>query len=87
MSQQKQEFDNTNRFVLFKQDEPKGDERDADYSGTLNVNGAEFFIDGWVKTTQAGKRMLSGRIKPKAKAKTYARGTQGPDDFGHPDDL
>ena len=40
------DYDNTNRFVLFK-NEKKRDDKDPDRTGTLNVDGVEYFIDGW----------------------------------------
>lgn len=57
-------YDNTNRFSLFKNDR-KQDERDPDYTGTLNVDGQEFFVDAWRPKTPGGKLVLSGRVKPK----------------------
>ncbi len=59
------QYDNTNRFVLFSNDGPKADDRDADFSGSINVDGKEYFIDGWKKTSNKGQLMLSGRIKQK----------------------
>lgn len=65
MSEEKKQYDNRNRWAVWKNATPKKDDRDADYSGTLNVDGEEFFIDGWLGETRDGKKMMSGRIKPK----------------------
>ena len=65
MSEGKQ-YDNTNRWTVWKNETPKKDDRDPDYSGTLNVEGKEYFIDGWVSETRDGKKMMSGRHKPKS---------------------
>ena len=68
------EFDRTNTFVLFVADK-KGNERAPDRSGTINVDGVEYYIDGWLKQGRNGP-FLSGKIKrkdakpePKAAAK------------------
>jgi hypothetical protein len=55
-------FDNTNRFVLFVNDRKDRDEA-PDRVGALNVNGAECYLDGWLRKTEDGN--LSGTIKPK----------------------
>lgn len=58
------QYDNTNRGVLFKNDD-KDDERSPDYTGSLNVDGAEFFLDAWIKEAKSGRKFLSVRVKPK----------------------
>lgn len=58
-------YDKTNRGVLFKVEEDKKRERGPDYSGSLNVNGQEFFLDAWIKTAQSGRKFMSVSVKPK----------------------
>jgi hypothetical protein len=59
------QYDNTNRGVLFK-NEDKSDDRDADYSGNININGAEFWLDAWINTAKTtGKKFMALRVKPK----------------------
>ena len=59
-------YDNRNRGALFKNDQKDGD-KDRDYSGTLDVNGNEYWLSGWVNTSKkTGKKFLSLSIKPKA---------------------
>ena len=72
------EYDNTNRFVLFVNNK-KEDERDPDRTGTINVNGVEYYMDGWLKHGKSGP-FLSGRIKPKGEAKPAPRRAAGQDD-------
>ena len=60
-------YDNINRGALFR-DEKKADEKDRDYSGSINIDGKEFWISGWVKESKAGKKFLSLRVKPKSGA-------------------
>ena len=57
------EYDNTNRFALFVNDQ-KNTDKHPDYSGTLNVNGVEYWISAWKKDGRRGK-FLSGSIKLK----------------------
>lgn len=57
------EYDNTNTFVLFKNN--KGDNpKRPDYSGTANLDGIEFRISGWIREGQKGK-FISGSVQLK----------------------
>jgi uncharacterized protein (DUF736 family) len=58
------EYDNTNRGSLFK-NEKKEEEKHPDMTGTLNVNGVEFWISGWKKVSKAGSGFISLSIRPK----------------------
>ncbi|HEY8879193.1 MAG TPA: hypothetical protein VIN03_16615 [Roseateles sp.] len=60
------EYDNTNRGVLFVNDRKQRDSQ-PDRTGTLNVEGVEYFLDGWLKTSQGGKQFLSVSVKRKEK--------------------
>lgn len=74
-----QQYDNTNQIALFKNVNKESDNH-PDYSGTLNVNGQEFFVDCWMKTIQKGERsgqkFLSGKVKPKQQ-RQQGGGNQG----------
>jgi hypothetical protein len=64
------EFDNTNRWTLFKNDRKEKDTH-PDYTGKLNVDGVEYYLSAWLKEGN-GKKFFSGNIKPveeKAKPK------------------
>jgi uncharacterized protein (DUF736 family) len=61
-------FDNTYRGVLFKNQEMSRD-NDADYRGNINVAGAEFWLNAWIKTSKAGEKYMSLSVKPKTAAK------------------
>jgi uncharacterized protein (DUF736 family) len=61
-----QEYDNTNRGVLFKNDKKETDNH-PDYTGSLDVDGDEFFLSAWIKTSKAGKKFMSLSVKLKDK--------------------
>ena len=58
------EFDNTNRATIFI-NEKKENEKHPDWSGTLNVEGKEYWISGWKKVSKGGKPFLSLSIREK----------------------
>jgi hypothetical protein len=59
------EYDNTNRGALFRNDD-KNDNQDRDYFGSLDIEGTEYWLSGWVRTSKkSGKKYLSLSIKPK----------------------
>jgi hypothetical protein len=61
------EYDNRNRGALFRNDDKDpNDDKERDYSGTLDVEGTEYWLSGWVRTSKkTGKKYLSLSIKPK----------------------
>jgi hypothetical protein len=60
------DYDNTNKGALFRNDDKNpNDDRDRDYNGTLDVEGTDYWISGWVRTSKNGKKYLSLSVKPK----------------------
>jgi hypothetical protein len=60
-----QQFDGTNRGVISKNTRKELDTH-PDIKGTLNVDGVEFWIDGWAKQRNDGSgSFYSLSIKPK----------------------
>ena len=57
------QYDNTNRGALFKSDR-KTKDTDRDYSGSINVDGHDYWLYGWIKDGRSGK-FLSLAIKRK----------------------
>lgn len=70
------QYDNTNRGALFRNEEKKSDKH-PDYSGSLNVDGAEFFLDAWINEAASGRKFMSVSIKaktgPKPTGKTHGQ--------------
>jgi hypothetical protein len=58
------EYDNTNRGTLFGNDR-KEEDRHPDMTGTLNVNGVEYKISAWKRTSKAGAKFLSLSVREK----------------------
>lgn len=47
------EYDDTNRGVLFRNQQKKSD-KSPDFSGKVNVNGTEYRLAGWFKEPRSG---------------------------------
>jgi hypothetical protein len=58
-------YDNTNRGILFNERDRKSKDDDRDYSGSLNVDGTEYWLSAWIKTSKKGTKFLSLSVKPK----------------------
>jgi hypothetical protein len=56
-------YDNTNRWTLNKNDR-KDKDTHPDYKGSLNVDGVDYWLDGWIKDSANGK-FISGTLKRK----------------------
>jgi uncharacterized protein (DUF736 family) len=68
------DFDNTNTGALFKNDK-KTSEKAPDYKGTINVDGVDYWLSSWLKTSKQGDKYMSLSVQPKeapAKAPTRA---------------
>jgi hypothetical protein len=68
-------YDNTNRGVLFSERDKKTKDDDRDYSGTLNVEGREFWLSAWIRTSKKGNKFLSLSVKPKEEKTSSSRGS------------
>jgi hypothetical protein len=84
------DYDNTNRGAFFKNDK-KETEKHPDFTGSLNVEGKEFWVSGWKRRPDQSDKApaLSFTVKAKdgstaqqAKPTQQAQQTQqAPDDF------
>ena len=60
--------------------ENKESENHADVQGTIMVNGVEYWLNTWSKTSKTGKKFWSHSIRPKNKTAAPAN-KSGFDDF------
>jgi hypothetical protein len=77
------DYDNRNRGALFRNDDkdPHHD-KDRDYFGTLDIEGTEYWLSGWVRISKKnGRKFLSLSVKPK-QDKPPATNKSRADDFG-----
>jgi uncharacterized protein (DUF736 family) len=58
------EYDNTNRGAMFENTK-KQTSNHPDHTGTINVEGVEFWLSSWVKNSKSGKTFFSLSIKRK----------------------
>lgn len=76
------QYDNTNTGALFKNNK-QGNEKRPDYTGTVNVGGAEYWLSAWIKESKDGMKYMQLAVQPKE-----ARGRQrnsAPDPDPHND--
>lgn len=57
-------YDNTNRGTLGKNRRKEKDSH-PEYTGTLNVEGKEYWLSGWVKDGPENSKFFSLSVKPK----------------------
>jgi len=58
-------YDNTNQGVLFRNDDKQKDTH-PDYRGSVNVDGTEFWLSAWIKTSQRdGSKFMSLSVRKK----------------------
>jgi uncharacterized protein (DUF736 family) len=77
------QYDNANRGAIFK-NEDKQQDNHPDYKGSLNVNGVDLWVSGWLKTSEkTGKKFMSLSVKPKeaAPVKKSSKPSSGFDDM------
>jgi len=76
------DYDNRNRGSLFRNDDKRpDDDKDRDYSGSINIEGTEYWLSGWIKTSNNGRKFLSLSVKPK-QDKPPATNKSHAEDFG-----
>lgn len=53
-----QQYNNTNRGAIFV-NKKKQHEKQPDRTGTADIEGVEYFISGWLRTSKAGEKYMS----------------------------
>lgn len=71
------QYDNEKRFALHKNDKD-GNEKRPDYKGTMQLNGVEYVLSAWIRTSKAGNKYMSGAMEEK---KTRADAQSASDGF------
>ena len=61
---QQYEYDNTNRGALFRNNRKEQDSQ-PDHTGSINIDGKEYYLNAWIKTSQNGNKFFSLSVKPK----------------------
>ncbi len=66
-------FDNTNRFAIWPNRDKRPDKQDADFTGTINIDGVEYWMNAWKRKPDAkeGAPSLSGSVKRKGDKSTH----------------
>lgn len=71
------EYDNTNSGALFRNDR-KQNENQPDHTGSINVEGVDYWLSAWIKTSKDGKKkFFSLAVKPKDEG-GFKSGQQAP---------
>lgn len=68
------DFDNTNSGILTKNDKGNNPKR-PDYRGSLNVDGVDYWLSGWIKKGERGK--LAGQTFLSLKVEAKEQSGQG----------
>jgi len=71
-------YDPTNSGALFRAKE-KRTTTSPDYTGSINIEGKEFFISGWKKMSRASETFLSLKVTAKTQPSNIPT-SNGPDD-------
>lgn len=78
------DYDNTNRGALFKNDDKQSDKH-PDYKGSINIDGVEYWLSSWIKTSKQGNKFMSLSVQPKQAAKPAKQAPQAVDTSGFDD--
>lgn len=84
-----QQYDNTNRGALFRNNRKEQDSH-PDHTGSINVDGKEYYLNAWIKTSQSGNKFFSLSVKPKDEnqaGKSNQSQSAGIKNNAEPDDI
>ena len=87
------EYDNTNSGAIFVNNKKTTDNH-PDRTGSLNVEGVEYWIKGWLKTSKTGDKFMSLSVARKEQPQAAPVSRQAPSRQGistpgnfHPEDA
>jgi hypothetical protein len=87
MAKDAQEYDNTNRGVLFHNDRKESD-KSPGWKGTINIDGAEYWLSAWVKTSKkAGEKYLSLAVRSKDSESREAKRSKAKEPTDYDDEI
>lgn len=58
------EYDDSNKGVLFREKDKKSDSH-PDFKGSINVDGKDYWLSGWVNESKAGQKYFKLSVQPK----------------------
>lgn len=58
------QYDDSNKGVLFREKEKKSDSH-PDFKGSINVEGTDYWLSGWVNESKAGQKYFKLSVSPK----------------------
>ena len=76
------QYDNEKRGALFKNDD-KETEKHADYKGSCEIEGVQYWISAWLRTSKAGAKYMSLQLvskRPRDRLATHAGATPKPEE-------
>ncbi len=59
------EYDNNFTGAIFRNTRKKEGSKQPDATGNCTIDGKEFYVSGWIKTSQSGNRFTSLAFTPK----------------------
>jgi hypothetical protein len=69
-------YDNTNRGAIFVNEKQRPGKDDPDRSGSINIEGVDYWINGWLKEKD-GKKYMSLAVKRKEGGSSSGASTSG----------
>lgn len=58
------QYDDSNKGVLFREKEKKSDSH-PDFKGSINVEGKDYWLSGWVNESKQGQKYFKLSVTPK----------------------